>query len=327
MPASVREKNHSSGFEEIAIYGGNITAQGGKCGAGIGAGRANSSEKGKKINIYGGTIKATGGEDSSVDVINIYGCNKITATGGKEAAGSGSGNEENNHGTINIYGGKEITAKGGKLGAGIGGGDDGNSGTINISGGKVTSRGGENAAGIGGEDSHGENITISGGEDGKQGDIKITGGTVRCISERGAGIGGNEEHTRGSITIDGGVVFSVSEKGAGIGSGYWNDMESPITINGGQVYARSGVDYDVSFSDLTVAKILFAESFWGASGAGIGAGSAGSQDGTITINDGTVIALGGGTEYGSDDGLWSDISDIASDIMGDHRVFRRQQRR
>ncbi len=350
-------KNHSSGFEEIAIYGGNITAQGGEYGAGIGAGRANTSSKGKVINIYGGTIKATGGdygagigggEDSSVDVINIYGCKKITANGGKEAAGIGSGNEENNHGTINIFGGDEITAKGGELGAGIGGGDDGNSGTINISGGKVTSRGGENAAGIGGgEDSHGENITISGGEvnacshdgagigggeDGKEGNIKITGGTIRCISERGAGIGGgNQENTKGSITIDGGTVYAVSSSGAGIGSGLWSDMESPITINGGNVYARSGVDYDVSFSELQAYKMILLSDYWGQCGAGIGAGCWGSHDGTITINDGHVEAfgggagptigygggagIGGGAEYGSDNGFLSDLSDLTKDVV------------
>lgn len=312
-------KNSDSKFRMIEVYGGNVNAQGGYMGAGIGAGRDNKTNN-EVINIYGGNVNANGGkygagigggEDSAVREINIYG-GTVNATGGEEGAGIGSGNEENNRGSINIHGGK-VTAKGGRLGAGIGGGDNGNGGWINIYNGDVTAYGGKDAAGIGGgEDGNAVSTTISGGtvkadagdgaaigggEDGTQGTIFIDGGTVKAKSHCGAGIGGgNCEDTSGSITINGGTIFATSLMGAGIGGGNHSMMESSITINGGDVYARAGISNEItSFDMMTKANFLLLPSIPVYAGAGIGAGCWGSQDATITINDGIVHAYGGGS--------------------------------
>ena len=312
-------KNSDSKFRMIEVYGGTVNAQGGYMGAGIGAGRDNKTNN-EVINIYGGKVNATGGkygagigggEDSAVHEINILG-GTVNAIGGEEGAGIGSGNEEDNHGTINIHGGK-VTAKGGWLGAGIGGGDEGSSGKINIYNGNVTAFGGGEAAGIGGgENADADNITINGGivkadagdgagigggEDGTEGKIIINGGTVKAKSNCGAGIGGgNCEDTDGSITINNGTVFATSLMGAGIGGGNHSMMESPITINGGDVYARAGISNKItSFDMMTKANFLLLPSIPIYAGAGIGAGCWGSQDATITINDGIVHAYGGGS--------------------------------
>ena len=108
---------------EINIKGGNIVAQGGQNGAGIGSG--NGSQAGGNINISGGNI---------------------TAQGGQYGAGIGAG--KNYCYDINISGGN-ITAQGGQYGAGIGCGRDGTCDKITISGGIITANGGANAACIG----------------------------------------------------------------------------------------------------------------------------------------------------------------------------------
>ena len=90
---------------------GELTANGGHGGAGIGGGYEGS----------GSDITITGGE--------------ITANGGGEAAGIGGG-VLGSGSDITITGG-EVTANGGWCGAGIGGGPRGNGSDITISGGKV----------------------------------------------------------------------------------------------------------------------------------------------------------------------------------------------
>ena len=114
-------------------WGGTIVANGGTCGAGIGAGRGGAGEK---LYFYSGTVQATGGRFAS----------------GIGGSYEGRGSE------IHIYGGT-VNAQGGEGGAGIGGGcwktkQDMNginaAHHISISGGTVTARGGYNGAGIGG---------------------------------------------------------------------------------------------------------------------------------------------------------------------------------
>lgn len=253
-------KNSDSKFRMIEVYGGNVNAQGGYMGAGIGAGRDNKTNN---------------------EVINIYGGN-VNANGGKYGAGIGGG-DNGNGGWINIYNG-DVTAYGGKDAAGIGGGEDGNAVSTTISGGTVKADAGDGAA-------------IGGGEDGTQGTIFIDGGTVKAKSHCGAGIGGgNCEDTSGSITINGGTIFATSLMGAGIGGGNHSMMESSITINGGDVYARAGISNEItSFDMMTKANFLLLPSIPVYAGAGIGAGCWGSQDATITINDGIVHAYGGGS--------------------------------
>ena len=169
---------------------GELTANGGEYGAGIGGGDAQS----------GNDITITGGE--------------IIANGGEYGAGIGGG-WCGNGSDITISGG-EVTANGGRFAAGIGGGWGGNGSDITISGGEVTANGGEAGAGIGGGYLHsGNDITISGGK------VNATGGTT------GAGIGGGFNGDGSDIAISkdsqveakGGAANGISVWGASIGCG------------------------------------------------------------------------------------------------------------
>ena len=169
---------------------GELTANGGDYGAGIGGGRDGS----------GSDITITGGD--------------ITANGGGGAAGIGGGNCGDGS-NITISGG-EVTANGGKYGAGIGGGYDGDGSDITISGGEVDANGSAAAAGIGGGAyGDGSNITIT---DGK---VTTSSGTL------GAGIGGGVLGDGSNITISGasqvsaigGSANDTFNSGAAVGNG------------------------------------------------------------------------------------------------------------
>ena len=213
-----------SGMKEITIYGGKVTAQGAKSGAGIGGGKNNN--KLGAITIYGGTVNATGGD---------YG------------AGIGGG-ENRDGGTISICGGT-INATGGICGAGIGGGDEGNGGNIHIIGGDITARGkGEFEAW-----SEGDGAGIGGGDEGNGGTITIDGGVIKaygaCDSWTAAGIGGGNEGDAGVININGGNIYveggrrwddwGANYGSAGIGAGY-EGTKGTITISGGYVKTIGG---------------------------------------------------------------------------------------
>ncbi len=142
-------------------WGGTIVADGGKTGAGVGAGRGGAGEK---LYFYSGTVRATGG---------------------RLASGIG-GSYEGRGSEIYIYGGNVI-ATSVEGGAGIGGGcwktaQDMNginaAHDIYISGGTVTAKGGYNGAGIGG----GQYVPAR--------DITVTGGVVTATGHYGAAIGG-----------------------------------------------------------------------------------------------------------------------------------------
>ena len=195
----------------ISISGGEITANGGDKGAGIGGGNRN-----------GGIITIKGG--------------KINANGGMCGAGIGGG--DGNGGNITINGGT-VTGNGGFKGAGIGGGGvDGNLGDfgysgdidITINGGTVTGNGGYGGAGIGGGSYSGDS------------DITINGGTVTGNGGyKGAGIGGGDGNG-GTISISGGeITANGGDKGAGIGSGY-DSNGCNVIFNGGKITARDGGD-------------------------------------------------------------------------------------
>jgi hypothetical protein len=148
----------------ITITGGEITATGGDCGAGIGGG---TSAGGKNITIAGG---------------------KVTATGGKGAAGIGGGFYGDGNDII-ITDGK-VTATGGDYGAGIGGGNHGEGKNITITDGEATAIGGLNGAGIGGGlQKNGEKITVSG-----DATLKVQGGPTDEWDGAGAGIGNGGSH-------------------------------------------------------------------------------------------------------------------------------------
>ena len=136
---------------------GQLTAIGGKYGAGIGGGY---KESGNNITISGGIVIATGGLSGA----------------GIGGGYLGSGNN------ITISGGI-VTATGETGGAGIGGGnrgimsgiippDAGNGSNITITGGTVTATGGSDGSGIG----------RGGGKSGSANNIKIAGGSVKASS-------------------------------------------------------------------------------------------------------------------------------------------------
>ena len=155
----------------------------------------------------------------------------LTATGGSDGgAGIGGGGEsymmgDKSTSSIVINGGK-ITATGGKSAAGIGGGYFGNGGkvnqkdpddrsqTITINGGNIV------ATGIGG----GSAIY------GRIGAVTITGGHIQSEGKYGAGIGGGWGDIyggRGDVLITGGVIEAKGLGGAGIGGGGSESYGSP----------------------------------------------------------------------------------------------------
>jgi len=198
----------------------------------------------------------------------ISGTGSLNAVGEKYGAGIGGKSDDmgaSDAGTIIINSGT-ITASS-QFGAGIGGAYyHGDGGTIIINGGTITATGGlcesgDGGAGIGG-----------GGYGGDGGNITINGGTVIAGSNTagvyyggGAGIGGGDMGDGGTITINGGTVtatggacFKYKEGGAGIGGGA-DGNGGTVIITGGSVKVTAGYN-----------------------AATIGAGSNGTDDGTLS---------------------------------------------
>ena len=307
----------------VNIYGGTVTATGGKYGAGIGGG--DDGDQGGTVTITGGTVKATGyygsgiggGSEGNGADVNISGGTVEAVSNGYSAAIGGGFKKKN--GTVNISGG-DVSAKS-KLGCGIGcgwGNDNGQGGDINITGGAVdaSSHNGY-CAGIG----------AGGGDDsgGDAGNITIKDAAVVAGSSKGAGIGGGGTQglgsggTGGKIVIGNSAVFAMSAKrGAGIGGGE-KGSGGTVTIHDSYVEATGGYDsynylkdkanvmkkfkaltpanalsdfasqYDDKIADLILYYLLSGE--WGGSGIG---GGANGDGGDITITGtSTVIATGG----------------------------------
>ena len=314
-------RNTSSAYSDnnftITIWGGKVTAEGGRFRAGISG----------RITIYGGTVNATGGTYGGAGIgggsergggnITING-GEVTAIGGTEGAGIGGGNYGNS-GNITINSGK-VNAYGGCVGAGIGGGYYGGGVNITINGGEIIAQSTDiNTEGI----AVGEGAGIGGGYHGNGGNITINGGTVEALSYAdGAGIGGGDGAgigggNGGNITIRSGKITAISvEGGAGIGGG---DSGSGGTINiyGGEINARcNGKD----FGD----------------GAGIGGGD-GGDGGTVHIYGGKITAYADGESEGSaigagkggsdgmltiDNGLW-----VHTGVKPDSTDWRYRQNR
>lgn len=200
----------------VTITGsGQLTAEGGTGGAGIGGGytAANCGT----VHIVSGSITATGtaaagigggGVNGIGGVINITGGSVRAAGGGNEqrgGAGIGSTSGANNGGTIKISGGATVQAQGASGSAGIGGGYSSPNRITEISGygTTVTAAGGGGGAGIGGG-----SAGLGGG-----GTVKITNGAdVTAIGDnRGAGIGAGSASTVGgaALTLDNTVTVKA----------------------------------------------------------------------------------------------------------------------
>lgn len=241
------------------------------------------------LTIYAQSVPVLN-EDGTVDEANNTAGKLIAQKVGDDdlnAAIGGNGSDTDtgsggDGGTITINGG--IVEAEGDYGAGIGGGSSGtgggtghisdiiggSSGTITINGGAITASS-ISGAGIGGGGSLGFY------KDKDNGNITINGGTITASSDIGAGIGSGNHGSGGKITITGGIVTATSEAGAGIGSGSGNNSigGGEITITGGNVTAESTVGVGIG------ASRIFPDN---------------SVDGTITINDGTVTAIGGNAQ-------------------------------
>ena len=224
----------------ISIGGGEIIATGGaNYGAGIGGG---DQHKGIPTAVWGGKVTATGGkgaagigggDNADANAIRING-GTVTATGGENGAGIGGGNKGNS-GVITFDGNTTVTATGGENGAGVGNGNNAKSGgEVKIENGTVNATGGNYAAGIGGGNTGADFCAVN-----------ISGGTVTANGGyRAAGIGGGEKSTAGTVNISGGdsVTATGGKGGAGIGKGS-NASNDDITvdISGGGVDATGGM--------------------------------------------------------------------------------------
>ncbi|MDR3118903.1 MAG: fimbrillin family protein [Mediterranea sp.] len=261
---------------KVVIEGGDVSGTGSqKGGAGIGG---YGSDGAGEILITGGTVFGnTHGAGAGIGGANGSGGGTITITGGKvrgnsngEGCGIGAGKGGQN-GIITISGGEvEATIYG--TGAAMGGFGSGGAGTINISGGIVKANGIYDAtqgAGIGTGLYEGTG-TVGGGT------INISGGEVYAKgSKGGAGIGGGKKGTGCTVNISGGYVEAApgdadSGYGACIGGGP-TGTERYMTVTGGFVFMNVNDDTRPAF----------------------GAGSGGSESGSITVNGGTVVSAGG----------------------------------
>ena len=146
-----------------------------------------------------------------------------------------------------------------------------------------------------------------GGYSGSCGTVIINGGIVVADAVDGPGIGSYSNPSKqeygncGTVTINGGIVTATGgTDSAGIGSvEVAEDREFPITINGGEVTANGngsgagigGGNYvDGGIVTINGGTVTAIGGSWGA--AGIGGGNCGNG-GTVTINDGVVTAIGG----------------------------------
>ena len=226
--------------------------------------------------VVSGTVELSSVTVSgNVNLILTDGCT-LTVNGGKNATLGGilvTGSS-----SLNIYAQSEGDTMGRLISNGSGycagiGGNCGNSdankdcGTVTIHGGNITAIGGDDAAGIGG------GTTLGSG-----GTVNIHGGIVSATGTgSGAGIGGGKYGSGGTVTITGGTVTATgssdisgsnSYSGAGIG-GSCSGSGGSVTITGGTVTAIGA-----------------------GSAPGIGAGSEGSNHGSLTVADTIPVYAG-----------------------------------
>lgn len=220
------------------------------------------------------------------DRITVSGTVNLILCDGKTLTAS-KGITVNSENTLNIYAQSEdegsgaLTATGAEFEgdnayAGIGGTKYNAGGTVIIHGGNVTAKGGKFGAGGA--------AGIGGGFQGAGGSVTIYAGTVDATgNSTGAGIGGGPDGAGGSVAIYGGTVTATGGEfgGAGIGGGSQGAGGS-VAIHGGTVTATGG-----SYGQFFI-------------GMGIGKGSEGGSDGTLTLGTGVTM------EVSSDNSTWTD---------------------
>lgn len=228
----------------IIINEGTVTATGGNCGAGIGAGW---SEEGVPVRC--GNITINGGT--------------VTATTGNYGAGIGSGlsySETSTCGNITITGGT-VTATGGYYGAGIGSGTayetSSGCGDITISGGTVTAKSGNFAAAIGTGVSFYSTSSYCG-------DITITNDIEKVVALTDYQfVGAGNQGTCGTITIgdnlgseekkvDGGYSCSTIQAKEKIKYSLWIGDTQVTYLNKNDILGNGSVSYKPYYTSGTL---------------------------------------------------------------------------
>lgn len=223
----------------ISIFGGDIEANGGSCGAGIGGGWKDESSTAGDIAIYRGTVTAISGYYASAigagakgdfKNIEIYGGN-VNATALEHGAGLGAKFEDSlyNNGTFHDY---DCGGKGNR---------------IYICGDNTTVyAGGSGAPGIGADKC---DIEIDGGSvTAVNRDYKVSGysGETAIISAPGIGVSAYADGEP-EINIKGGTVKATGGTNSpGIGASalgtYYGTANYTLKITGGDITATAGGD-------------------------------------------------------------------------------------
>lgn len=285
---------HNGSAGGIAIYGGEVTANGKASGAGIGGGGnievGDAGGSNGPITIYGGVIAASG-------------------TGGKYCgAGIGSGGRANQGEPIRILGGTVTSIS--DRGAGIGSGANGNAGKIEISNANVVAVSSAWGAGIGG------------GNEGSSGEIIISDSNVSAVS---CNYGSAQDFlnsfdkmvtyrkmkSNDQAFLDSALntiallveLFQREYSGAAIGGGRHGSggkisiINSTVEAECGNYAAAIGGGQGQSFDTITIDHSTIVKANSGCDGAGIGSGDEASDGGgTIRIINGSDVKATAGTD-------------------------------
>ncbi|MBR3318243.1 MAG: InlB B-repeat-containing protein [Atopobiaceae bacterium] len=285
---------------EFVMHSGAVEATGGSLAAGIGGGSgynktaegtdaAYANTDGGTVTILGGRVKAESTQGDAAS--GTYSSGAGIGGGGTFRGGTSTG------GIVSISGGT-VEAKGAANGAGIGGGAAMYGGAthganLTISGGTVTATGGNNAAGIGAGFCF-DSFVMS------VGTVDISGGTVTAkAGGYGAGIGSghvrkyNDAQAGATYSLDGGMIHisggTVNAEGRGMGAAIGNGCISIDKV----AYAGSEIVIEGTANVHAVANGSGSDSSCGAGIGGSQQSSEGVDNGTVTINAGHVVALGG----------------------------------
>lgn len=259
-----------------------------------------NSNEGQTVNVTLDNVNINTSKTGEAAVSVTGSGNTNIELNGNNTLTSGSGhaglehNKTEDSGTLTITDDKgaagSLTANGGFGGAGIGAGTL-NDGQVTITGGTINATGNNGGAGIGGAGNQHDNEYYYTGD----GDVTITGGTITATGgEMAAGIGGGA-YGDGNVTITGGdITAKGDDKGAGIGGGMGAKPRGTVSSS------SKGDNKTVSRDTLvggkgtvTISGGTITEATGGELAAGIGGGSQGDSDVTITGNAIIKDAQGG----------------------------------
>lgn len=247
-------------------------------------------------NAYKTAVSVTGSGNTNIE---LNGNNTLTSGYGHAGL---EHNKTDDSGTLTITDNNndgKLTANGGFGAAGIGAGTL-NDGQVTITGGTINATGNNGGAGIGGAGNQHDNEYYYTGD----GDVTITGGTITATGgEMAAGIGGGA-YGDGNVTITGGdITAKGNDKGAGIGGGMGAKPRGTVSSSSkGDNKTVSGDTLVGGKGTVTISGGTITEATGGELAAGIGGGSQGDSDVTITGNAIIKDAQGGDSAAGIGNG-------------------------